>query len=138
MAVGREKHMQKHMDKRKVTIIGAGHVGSHVALALVYEGVADEIVLVDKVEGKADAQALDASDAVSYMNHEVVVRGGDYSDVEDSQVVVCAIGMARKPGQTRIDLAQINLNIMKSINRFARHGNNNVKFNKLNLYTLFF
>ena len=104
MAVGREKHMQKHMDKRKVTIIGAGHVGSHVALALVYEGVADEIVLVDKVEGKADAQALDASDAVSYMNHEVVVRGGDYSDVEDSQVVVCAIGQARKPGQNRVDM----------------------------------
>lgn len=90
------------MQKRKVTIIGAGHVGSHVALALVYEGVADEIVLVDKVEGKAEAQALDAYDAVSYMNHEVVVRGGDYSDVEDSQVVVCAIGMARKPGQDRV------------------------------------
>ena len=41
------------MQKRKATIIGAGHVGSHVALALVYEGVADEIVLVDKVEGAA-------------------------------------------------------------------------------------
>ena len=92
------------MQRRKVTILGAGHVGSHVALALTYEGVADEIVLVDKVEGKADAQALDASDAVSYMNHEVVVRGGDYSDVEDSQVVVCAIGMARKPGQNRVDM----------------------------------
>ncbi len=92
------------MEKRKVTILGSGHVGSHVALALAYEGVADEIVLVDKVEGKADGQALDASDAMSYMNHAVKVRGGDYSDVEDSQVVVCAIGMARKPGQDRVDM----------------------------------
>ena len=92
------------MEKRKVTIIGSGHVGSHVALALAYEGVADEIVLVDKVEGKGAGQALDASDAMSFMNHEVTLRGGDYSDVEDSQVVVCAIGMARKPGQDRVDM----------------------------------
>ncbi len=90
------------MQKRKVTILGAGHVGSHVALALAYEGVADEVVLVDKLADKAAAQALDAFDAVSYMNHEVVVRGGDYADVEDSQVVVCAIGMPRKPGQDRV------------------------------------
>lgn len=92
------------MSSRKVTILGAGHVGSHVALSLAYEHAADEIVLVDKVPHKADAQALDIFDTMSFQPHEVVVRGGDYADVEDSDVVVCAIGEARKPGQNRVDM----------------------------------
>lgn len=87
---------------KKVTVLGAGHVGSHVALSLALDGVAEEIVLVDKVEGKADAQALDIYDAMSFVPHVAHVRGGDYKDVADSDVVVCAIGMARKPGQDRV------------------------------------
>lgn len=92
------------MAKRKVTVIGAGHVGSHVALSLTFGDAADEIVLVDKDEKKAVAQALDIYDAVSFTDHETIVRGGDYCDVEDSDVVVIAIGMARKPGQDRVQM----------------------------------
>lgn len=89
------------MEKRKVTVIGAGHVGSHVALSLAVEHVADEVVLVDRDPKKAEAQALDIFDAMSFENHAVYVHDGDYADVEDSDVVVIAIGMPRKPGQDR-------------------------------------
>ena len=92
------------MGKRKVTILGAGHVGSHVALSLALEDVVDEVVLVDKDQDKASAQALDVSDAMSLVDHEVCARSGDYADVQDSDVVVCAIGQPRKPGQTRLDM----------------------------------
>lgn len=92
------------MNSRKVTVLGAGHVGSHVALSLAYEHAADEIVLVDREPGKADAQALDIYDTMSFQPHELVVRGGDYKDVEDSDVVVVAIGESRKPGQDRVDM----------------------------------
>lgn len=51
------------MEKRKVVIIGAGHVGSHVAMALCFQGTVDEIVLIDKDEDKARANCLDIADA---------------------------------------------------------------------------
>lgn len=101
--------------KRKVVVLGAGHVGSHVTLSLAYENIADEVVLVDKVPGKADAQALDIYDAMSFVPHEVLVRGGDYKDVADADVVVCAIGMARKPGQDRVDMLDDSIVMCKEL-----------------------
>lgn len=92
------------MSHRKVTIIGAGHVGSHVALSLSFGDAADEIVLVDKDAKKAGAQALDIYDAISFTDHGTLVRGGDYADVQDADVVVNAIGIARKPGQDRVQM----------------------------------
>ena len=92
------------MKKRKVTILGSGHVGSHVALTLAYDGIADEIVLVDKIEKLAKGQALDIYDTMSVTSHEVLVRAGDYSDVQDSDVVVCAIGRSRVPSENRVDM----------------------------------
>ena len=89
---------------RKVVIIGAGHVGSHCGYALAHSGIADEIVLVDVDKDKAHAQALDIADSVSFCERETVVRDGDYKDCEDAAIVVVAIGEARKPGQTRLDL----------------------------------
>ena len=90
--------------KTKVVILGAGHVGSHVAWALAAGGVCDEIVLVDKIPGKAAAQADDIADSVSYSSHYPVVRDGAYADCADADITVCAIGKAREPGQTRLDL----------------------------------
>ena len=90
--------------KTKVVILGAGHVGSHVAWALAAGGVCDEIVLVDKIPGKAAAQADDIADSVSYASHCPVVRDGSYADCADADITVCAIGKAREPGQTRLDL----------------------------------
>ncbi len=90
--------------QRKVVILGAGHVGSHCAYALAQSGVCEEIVLVDKDADKAAAQAMDVADSISFAPGDVIVRGGDYADCAEADVVVISIGEPRKPGQTRLDL----------------------------------
>ena len=64
------------MDSRRIVILGAGHVGSHCAYALAAQGICDEIVLVDIVPGKAEAQALDIADSASFMPRPVRGRSG--------------------------------------------------------------
>ena len=88
----------------KIVILGAGHVGSHVASALAHGQIGSEIVLVDKVPGKAEAQAMDVADALTWPACPVRVRAGVYADCADTDVTVVAIGQPRKPGQTRLDL----------------------------------
>ncbi len=88
----------------KIVILGAGHVGSHVARALAAGGICREIVLVDLIREKAEAQAMDIADALSYPAVSVTVRSGDYADCADADVTVVAIGKPREPGQTRLDL----------------------------------
>ena len=77
---------------KKVVIIGAGHVGSHVALSLMYSGEADDIVLIDILKEKAKAQALDLNDAVSGVSHDIKVRAGDYKELKDADIMVMAFG----------------------------------------------
>lgn len=91
-------------NKIKVVIIGAGHVGSHCALSLCWRGVCDEVVLVDIIKDKASSQAMDIADSLTYPPSSVKVRSGEYSDCADADVIVIAIGKARTPGQTRLDL----------------------------------
>ena len=90
--------------KTKVVVLGAGHVGSHVASALASGAVADEIVLVDKLPHKAAAQAADIADSLSFSPCCPVVREGTYADCADADFTVCTIGKPREPGQTRLDL----------------------------------
>ena len=100
---------------RKVVIIGAGHVGSHCGYALAHSGIAGEIVLVDVDKDKAHAQALDIADSVSFCERETVVRDGDDKDCEDAALVVVAIGEARKPGQTRLDMLGRSVEMLKEL-----------------------
>ena len=88
----------------KIAVVGAGHVGSHVARALAAEQAADEIVLIDKIAETARSQAMDISDALSFPPADLIVRAGDYADCADADITVAAIGKAREPGQTRLDL----------------------------------
>ena len=90
--------------RTKITIVGAGHVGSHVARALAASGVADEIALIDRLPEKAAAQAMDIADAMSFPPSGVNIRTGDYADCADAEITVVAIGKPRQPGQTRLDL----------------------------------
>lgn len=94
------------LQTRKVAIIGAGHVGSHVALALMQAGEADDIVLLDRIPEKAAAQAFDLEDAVSgaLCGHDTHIRAGSYEDIADADVLVMAFGRSRKPGETRLDM----------------------------------
>lgn len=103
------------MEQRKIVILGAGHVGSHCAYALAASGVCEEIVLVDTVARKAQAQALDVADSVSFMAHPVQVRAGSFAECRDAALVVVAIGEPRKPGQTRLDLLGRSVELLKEL-----------------------
>lgn len=100
---------------RKVVIIGAGYVGSMCGLNLVQIGVCDEIVLMDKIEGKAEAQAKDIADATVFMQRVPIVRAGTYSDCDDADIIVNAIGMPRKENQTRLDMLDDSIQMMKDV-----------------------
>ena len=101
----------------KVVILGAGHVGSHVASALVAGRICREIVLVDKIPGKAAAQAMDVADSLDKALGRITVRAGAYADCADADVTVCAIGKPREPGQTRLDLLGDSVRMVRELGR---------------------
>ena len=98
----------------KITVIGAGNVGATVANDLMIQGVASEIVLVDVNKKKAYGEALDVYQGAPF-HSPAIVRSGDYEDAFGSDIVVITCGIARKPGMTRLDLAQTNVNIIKDV-----------------------
>ena len=98
----------------KITILGAGNVGATIAYTLTLEGLASEIVLVDINKDKAKGEALDIIQCTA-LCPSVNIYSGEYSDMEGSDIVIVTLGCARKPGQSRIDLAQGNVNIIKSV-----------------------
>ncbi|MDF3000219.1 MAG: L-lactate dehydrogenase [Bacillota bacterium] len=99
----------------KIVIIGAGHVGSHCAMALAWRSVCREIVLVDLDQKKAEAQALDVADALSFPAANTAVRAGSYSDCSDADIVIIAIGEPRQPGQTRLDLLESSARMLQAL-----------------------
>lgn len=98
----------------KITVIGSGNVGSTIAYTLTIMGIASEIVMIDVNEEKSLGEALDIRQGVSFCS-PASVYAGSYTDAKDSDIVVITSGMARKPGQSRLDLAQANVDIIKSI-----------------------
>ncbi len=100
----------------KISIIGAGSVGASIAYTMAVDSIASEIVLVDINEAKARGEALDILQATAYGN-AVTVVDGKYADVAGSDIVIITSGVGRKPGQSRIDLAQINVNILKGLTK---------------------
>ena len=98
----------------KITVIGAGSVGATIANDLMVQGIASEIVLIDINKKKAIGEALDIYQGAPFCV-PAVVRPGEYEDAEGSDIVVITSGMPRKPGMTRLDLAQTNVNIIKQI-----------------------
>ena len=98
----------------KITVIGAGNVGATIANDLMIQGIASEIVLIDINRPKAFGEALDIYQGVPYCA-PAIVRSGDYPAAADSDIVIITSGMPRKAGQSRLELAQVNVNIMKDI-----------------------
>ena len=98
----------------KITIIGTGSVGSTIAYTVAVTGLASEIVMIDLNSEKALGEALDIRQGTPFCS-PVYVHAGDYNDAKDSDIVILTSGVGRKPGQTRLDLAQTNVNIAKSI-----------------------
>lgn len=98
----------------KITIIGAGQVGSTIAFALTVKQLASEIVLIDIAKDRAMGEAMDIRQGTPFIG-PVSIHEGDYADAKDSDIVILTSGVARKPGQSRLDLTQTNVNITKSI-----------------------
>lgn len=100
--------------KRKISILGAGNVGATIAYNLAVQGVSSEILLVDINKEKAEGEALDITQCASSIP-ACKVWSGEYSDVAGSDIVVITFGVGRKPGQSRLDLAAINIGILRSV-----------------------
>ena len=98
----------------KITIIGAGSVGSTIAFMMAVKGIASEIVIIDINEKKALGEAMDIRQGTPFCQ-PCKIYAGRYSDAAGSDILVITSGIGRKPGQSRLDLAQTNVNIMKSI-----------------------
>lgn len=98
----------------KISVIGAGSVGATIANDLMIQGIASEIVLIDINEKKAKGEALDVYQGAPF-NSPAIVRPGEYPDAEGSDIVIITCGMPRKPGMSRLDLAQTNVNILKDV-----------------------
>lgn len=98
----------------KITIIGAGSVGATIAYTLSNETIATELVLIDINRKKAEGEVLDIVQGTAFRD-PITVVSGDYEAAKDSNIVIITSGVARKPGQTRLDLTKINVGITKDI-----------------------
>ena len=103
--------------RSKVSVLGAGRVGSAVANALVLLRVCDLVVLYDRDLARAEGQAWDIGDAVPLLSEMVVVPTAEYSDLDGSDVVVVTVGPTLAVGQTRLDLARVNAGIIGGVVR---------------------
>lgn len=98
----------------KISIIGTGSVGSTIAYSIAMMGMASEIVMIDINSEKALGEALDIRQGTPFCA-PCSIYAGDYPDAKDSNIVILTSGMARKAGQSRLELAQVNIDITKSI-----------------------
>ena len=100
----------------KLTIVGAGNLGSQAAFYAALRNIADEIVLVDIVEGMPQGKALDMLQSMSVAGSNVKIAGSNnYEASNDSDVVIITAGLPRKPGMSREDLLETNSKIVKSV-----------------------
>ena len=98
----------------KVAIIGAGNVGIRYAYALMIEGVARKILLVDSNRMRAEGEVMDLSHGAPYIS-PVEIQVGDYPDLAGSDLVVVTAGKKQLPGQTRLELAKGNVELYRTI-----------------------
>jgi len=108
----------------KITVVGAGHVGSTTAQRIAERELADEVVLVDILEGVAQGKALDQWESAPVQGFDTLVTGSqNYESTAGSGIYVVTAGLARKPGMSRDDLVQKNARIIGSISeQIASHS----------------
>ncbi|NOX36808.1 MAG: malate dehydrogenase [Calditrichaeota bacterium] len=100
----------------KITVVGAGHVGATLAQRIVDNELANELVLIDIVEGLPQGKGLDMWESAPISGSDCYVIGtNDYQDTKDSDIVVITAGLPRKPGMSREDLLAKNVEIVKSV-----------------------
>jgi len=125
----------------KISVIGAGNVGSLTAMRLAQEGIG-EIMLVDIVKGLAQGKAFDLEDAQPILKYNYKIQGfDDINQIKNSDIIVITAGLARKPGMTREELLNKNAEILKDISlnikKIAPYSIVIVVTNPLDLMTYF-
>ena len=105
------------MKKGKVVLVGTGFVGMSMAYTMLNRGGINELVLIDIDKDKTIGEEMDLSHGLPFAPQKMVIKAGDYDECKDAQVVVITAGIAQKPGQTRLELAETNTRIMKSITK---------------------
>lgn len=116
--IKKEIHEEIKVDRRrkqgKIIIVGDGAVGSSFAYTLVAQDIAREIGIIDINERRAEGDAMDLSNAVAYTRPKKIYQA-EYSDCEDAEIVAIAAGVPQKPGETRMDLLNNNINVFEDI-----------------------
>lgn len=102
------------MKDSKVILVGDGAVGSSFAYASTILGIGRELGIIDINEKKAEGDAMDLSDVLSFTNPKQIYKA-DYSDCKDAEVVVITAGIPQKSGESRLDLIEKNLKIFKDM-----------------------
>lgn len=103
------------MKKGKIVLVGTGFVGMSMAYSMLNTGGFEELILIDVDKKKTVGEQMDLSHGLPYAPQKMLIKAGDYEDCKDAQVVVITAGVAQKPGQTRLELAERNTKIMKQI-----------------------
>ncbi len=98
----------------KVSIIGAGFVGSTIAYALMLNGTVSQMVIIDINNEKALGEVMDLNHGISFVN-PIKIRYGNYKDLEGSDIIIITAGANQQAGETRLDLASKNVNIFKKM-----------------------
>jgi malate dehydrogenase len=102
----------------RVTVVGSGFVGATAAMRIVQKGLADDVVMVDIIEGLPQGLALDMRQSSPIEGFEPNIRGtNDYADTAGSDVAVITAGLARQPGMSRMDLLEKNAGIVGGVVR---------------------
>lgn len=103
------------MKNGKVVLVGTGFVGMSMAYSILNRGGVSELILIDIDKDKTIGEEMDLSHGLPFAPQKMIIKAGDYDECKDAQVVVITAGIAQKPGQTRLELAETNTKIMKEI-----------------------
>ena len=105
------------MKDGKIVLVGTGFVGMSMAYSMLNRGGIGELILIDIDKEKTKGEEMDLSHGLPFAPQKMVIKAGDYSDCRDAEIVVITAGVAQKPGQTRLELAEVNTKIVKDITK---------------------
>lgn len=114
MFLSKTERKSDMINLRKAAIIGCGSVGASIAFSLMQKGYFSELVLIDANNDKAEGEAMDLSHGLPY-TASMEIYAGSYEDVKDCSLIIITAGANQKPGETRIDLIDRNVEILKKI-----------------------
>ncbi len=103
-----------YVDERKAAIVGCGFVGASIAFRFLQQGLFTRLVLLDVDGDKAEGEAMDLSDGLPY-GSAMEITAGTYDDIADCALVVITAGANQRPGETRLELLEKNVSILRDI-----------------------